>query len=49
MSVIFAGSEAFKAYVKSDEIQDSALDLFTVPPTNITYNGYSSRNQFNQR
>lgn len=40
MSVVFAGSEAFKAHMKSDEIQDSALDLFTVPPTNITYNGY---------
>lgn len=40
MSIVFAGSEASKAHMKSNEIQDSALDLFTVPLTNITYNGY---------
>ena len=34
------GSEASSAHFKSGEVEHSALDLFTVPPTNITYNGY---------
>ena len=40
MSVVFGGSEASSAHLKSSEVSDGALDLFTVPPTNITYNGY---------
>lgn len=40
MSVVFGGSEASRAHARSSEVQDSGLDLFTVPPTNITYNGY---------
>ena len=40
MSIVFGGSEASSAYFKSGEVEDSALDLFTVPRTNITYNGY---------
>ena len=40
MSMVFGGSEASSAHFKSGEVEDSALDLFTVPPTNITYNGY---------
>lgn len=35
MSVVFAGGEASGGHVKSSEVQDSALDLFTVPLTNI--------------
>ena len=37
---MFGGSEASSANFKSREVEDGALDLFTVPPTNITYNGY---------
>ena len=37
---MFGGSEASSAHFKSREVEDGALDLFTVPPTNITYNGY---------
>ena len=40
MSIMFGGSEASSAHFKSREVEDGALDLFTVPPTNITYNGY---------
>ena len=40
MSIVFRGSEASSAHFKSGEVEDGALDLFTVPPTNITYNGY---------
>ena len=40
MSIVFGGSEASSAHLKSGEVEDGALDLFTVPPTNITYNGY---------
>ena len=40
MSIVFGGSEASSAHFKSGEVELSALDLFTVPPTNITYNGY---------
>ena len=40
MSVVFGGSEASSAHMKSGEVSDGALDLFTVPRTNITYNGY---------
>lgn len=40
MSVVFGGSEASPAHMKSGEVSDEALDLFTVPPTNITYTGY---------
>ena len=40
MSIVFGGSEASPAHFKSGVVEDSALDLFTVPPTNITYNGY---------
>ena len=40
MSIVFGVSEASSAHFKSGEVQDSALDLLTVPPTNITYNGY---------
>ena len=40
MTVVFGGSEASRAHARSSEVQDSALDLFTVPPANITYNGY---------
>ena len=40
MSIMFGGSEASSANFKSREVEDGALDLFTVPPTNITYNGY---------
>ena len=40
MSIVFGGSEASSAHFKSGEVEHSALDLFTVPPTNITYNGY---------
>ena len=40
MSIVFGGSEASSAHFKLGEVQDSALDLLTVPPTNITYNGY---------
>ena len=40
MSIVFGGSEASSAHFKSGEVQNSALDFFTVPPTNITYNGY---------
>ena len=40
MSVVFGGNEASSAHSKSSEVHDSALDLFTVPPTSITYNGY---------
>ena len=40
MSIVFGGSEAYPAHFKSGVVEDSALDLFTVPPTNITYNGY---------
>ena len=40
MSVVFGGNEATRAYAQSAAVKDSALDLFTVPPTNVTYNGY---------
>lgn len=40
MSVVYGGSEASRAHARSSEVKYSALDLFTVPPTNITYNGY---------
>ena len=40
MSVVFGGSEASRAHARSSEVQDNGLDLFTVPPSNITYNGY---------
>ncbi|XP_027047185.1 uncharacterized protein LOC113674887 [Pocillopora damicornis] len=40
MSIVFGGREASPAHFKSGVVEDSALDLFTVPPTNITYNGY---------
>ncbi|CAH3156144.1 unnamed protein product [Pocillopora meandrina] len=40
MSVVFGGSEASPAHMKLGEVSDEALDLFTVPPTNITYTGY---------
>ena len=40
MSVVFGGNEASRAHVRSTEVQDSAMNLFTVPPTNVTYNGY---------
>ena len=39
MSIVFGGSEASSVHFKSGEVEHSALDLFTVPPTNITYNG----------
>ena len=40
MSIIFGGNEASSAHSELSEVHDSALVLFTVPPTNITYNGY---------
>ena len=40
MNIVFGGSEASSAHFKSGEVEHSASDLFTVPPTNITYNGY---------
>ena len=40
MSVIFGGNEASSAHSELSEVHDSALVLFTVPPTNIIYNGY---------
>ena len=40
MSIVFGGREDSPAHFKSGVVEDSALDLFTVPPTNITYNGY---------
>ena len=40
MSVVFGGNEATRAHAQSAAVKDSALDLFTVPPTNVTYNGY---------
>ena len=40
MSIVFGGSEASSAHLKSGEVEDGALDLFTVPPNNITYNRY---------
>ena len=40
MSVIFGGNEASSAHSELSKVHDSASVLFTVPPTNITYNGY---------
>ena len=40
MSVVFAGSEASPAHSRSGKVSDSSLDLFTVPPTNISFNSY---------
>ena len=40
MSVIFGGKEASSAHSELSKVHDSASVLFTVPPTNITYNGY---------
>ena len=40
MSVVFGGSEASAAHSHSAKVSDSALDLFTVPPTNVAYNSY---------
>lgn len=40
MSVVFGGSEASAAHSHSTKVSDGALDLFTVPPTNIAYNSY---------
>lgn len=37
MSVVFGGSGGSREIKRG---QDNGLDLFTVPPTNITYNGY---------
>ena len=39
-SVIFGGNEASSAHSELSKVHDSASVLFTVPPTNITYNGY---------
>ena len=40
MNVVYGGSKASRTYARSSEVKDGALDLFTVPPTNITCNGY---------
>ena len=40
MSIVFGGSEAYPAHFKSGVVEDSALDLFTVPPTRGSGWGY---------